>query len=206
MIIPYGFYKDSNGAIQIDSDKSEIVRSIFNLYLNGYSLNRIKEHLSANDILSPTGKSTWTVQSIDNILSNEKYIHIVSSELYVKIQLEKQKRSNMNSDKTRRTVRYNFGNVLSGLLVCGECGKNFRRITRKDGKIAWRCADRVENGKQSTCQNIHAILDTDIKQAICSYLEIDKFDDNVVRNHIYRIEVLDDSVTCIERSEQLFNI
>nr|WP_279287533.1 zinc ribbon domain-containing protein [Flintibacter hominis] len=37
---------------------------------------------------------------------------------------------------------------MSGLLVCAECGHNYRRITRPSGEIVWRCASRVEHGKK----------------------------------------------------------
>ena len=206
MLIPFGFYKDNTGTIRVDNEKAGTVKLIFELYLNGFSLKRITEHLAEKHIPSPTGKDKWTVQAIDNILSNEKYLRIIPTEQFVKAQLEKQKRSNITSDHTRKTARYNSENVLSGLLVCGECGKNFRRITRKDGEIVWRCADRVENGKQAVCQNLHTVSDTEVKKAICDYLETDLFDDEEVKRNIYRIEIDSDGIYCISKTEQLFGM
>lgn len=207
MLIPFGFYKDNTtGTIRVDNEKADTVKLIFKLYLNGFSLKRITKHLAEMHILSPTGKDIWTVQAIDKILSNEKYLHIIPSEQFVKAQLEKQKRSNITSDHTRKTVRYNSENVLSGLLVCGECGKNFRRITRKDGEIVWRCADRVENGKQAVCQNLHTVSDEEVKKAICDFLETDQFDDEETKKNIYRIEIDEDGIHCISKTEQLFGM
>lgn len=206
MLIPFGFYKDNTGIIRGDNEKAGTVKLIFELYLNGFSLKRITEHLAEKHVLSPTGKDKWTVQAIDNILSNEKYLHIIPTEQFVKAQLEKQKRSNITSDHTRKTARYNSENVLSGLLVCGECGKNFRRITRKDGEIVWRCADRVENGKQAVCQNLHTVSDTEVKKAICNFLETDQFDDEGVKRNIYRIEIEKGEIHCISQTEQLFDM
>ena len=94
MMIPYGYLKDINGGIRIDEEKAKTVRLIFNLYLEGLSLNRIAAYLFHEKIASPSGKEKWTVQAIDNLLSNQKYTHIVSPEIYVKAQLEKQKRTN----------------------------------------------------------------------------------------------------------------
>ncbi len=94
MFIPYGYYKDKNGKIRIEEKRAETVRKIYNLYLEGFSLNRIAGQLVAEGIPSPSGKGRWTVQTIDNLLSNEKYIYMVTPELYVKAQLEKQKRTN----------------------------------------------------------------------------------------------------------------
>lgn len=206
MIIPYGYHKDKNGKIRIDEKRAEIVRKIYNLYLEDFSLNRIAGQLAAEETPSPSEKGRWTVQAIDNLLSNEKYIYMVTPELYVKAQLEKQKRTNKSADNKRKTVRYNSNDVLSGLLVCGECGKHYRRITRKDGKIVWRCADRVDNGKQATCQNIYTISEAEIKNIICNYLEIEKFDDITAKNHLERIEISTNEIVIIPKSKQCFDI
>ena len=206
MIIPYGYLKDINGEIRINKEKAKTVLLIYHLYLEGLSLNRIAAYLFHEKIASPSGKDKWTVQAIDNLLSNQKYTHIVSPEIYVKAQLEKQKRTNQSSDHKRKTVRYNSNDVLSGLLVCGECGKNYRRITRKDGNIVWRCADRVDNGRQATCQNIYTISENEIKNIICNYLEIEKFDDVTVKNYLERIEISCDEIILIPKLEHIFDI
>jgi hypothetical protein len=92
-------------------------------------------------------------------------------------------------DNGRKTARYNSQNVLSGLLVCGECGCNYRRITRLSGDVVWRCADKVENGKQSKCSNAMTVSDEEMKQAICEQLDMDFFDEDTVRDMIDIIAV-----------------
>lgn len=206
MIIPFGFYKDNTGVIHIDNEKATTIRLIFDLYTSGYSLGMIVSYLADNHILSPTGKEKWTVQAIDNLLSNEKYMHIISAEQYVKAQLEKQKRSNKTKENIRKTTRYNSNDVLSGLLVCRECGRSYRRITRKSGEVVWCCANRVENGKQAVCQNMHTISEQEIKIAICDYLEIVKYDADEVKNKIDHIEIGYNNINFILKSEQLFGI
>jgi hypothetical protein len=67
------------------------------------------------------------------MLSSLKYIPlIISLELYTAVQFEKAERSNQefNNDGNmqRKATRYNSKNVLSGLLVCSECGANYRRL------------------------------------------------------------------------------
>ena len=91
-------------------------------------------------------------------------------------------------------------------MVCKECGKNYRRITRKDGEVVWRCADRVENGKQEACKNFHTITDTEIKQAICDYLGIDYFDEDTVKEEICRIEIGSDSIEFVSQMDCLFSL
>ena len=142
---------------------------------------------------------------VGHYFHNRQTYFIVPVEQYEAVQLEKQKRSSLNSDNTRKIVQHNSGNVLSGLLVCKECGKNFRRITREDGEVVCRCADRVENGKQALCQNMHTVADAEIKQAICDYLGIDRYDEKTVNAELHRIEIGNDCITCISKDEQFFS-
>ena len=206
MKIPFGFYKDSSGNIRVDTSKTETDQLIYDLYLKGSSLRKIADTLYEQKILSPTGKDKWAAQVVDNILSNRLYLHIVAPEKFIQVQLDKQKRTNTNSDNIRKTVRYTSGNVLSGLLVCKECGKNYRRITRKDGEVVWRCADRVENGKQAECHNLHTVTDAEIKQAICDYLEIDSFDEDIVKEELSRVEIGCCSIEFVTHLDQLFGL
>lgn len=70
----YGYTNDINGSIIIKESEAIIVKEIFNLYINGFSLNAIAKELTLRKIISPTGKNNWPKGTIDNILSNEKYI------------------------------------------------------------------------------------------------------------------------------------
>ena len=51
-----------------------IVRKIFELYLNGFGVRKIKKYLEENGIKTVTGKDVWSTSTIDRILSNEKYV------------------------------------------------------------------------------------------------------------------------------------
>ena len=69
----YGYFLDSEGNPQVDSDKAEVIRSIFNRYLQGASLRMIRQDLEAAGIPNPAGGEKWGIDQIRNILSNEKY-------------------------------------------------------------------------------------------------------------------------------------
>ena len=71
--ICYGYMHDAEGALVPDPQKAEIVRLIFQLYLDGMSLSGISKELQKRHVPSPTGKETWTSRAIDKLLSNEKY-------------------------------------------------------------------------------------------------------------------------------------
>jgi hypothetical protein len=79
----------------IDEQKAETVATIFERYLYGDSLAKIVEVLHEQQIPSPTGKTLWTRAAIDKLLSNIKYVpHMISPELFIKVQNEKIIRSN----------------------------------------------------------------------------------------------------------------
>ena len=114
---------------------------------------------------------------------------IISEEKFCETQFEKDRRSNLDDNKTRKTARCNSQNVLSGLLICGECGRNYRRVTRSSGEVVWRCADKVENGKQAACSNIATVLDNEIREMICEWLNLEAFDEAAVGDEIEAIEI-----------------
>lgn len=70
----YGYYKDENGDLTINENEAEVVRLIFSLYLQGYSLDGIKKELESRAIPTPQGKEIWSKSRISDILRQEKYI------------------------------------------------------------------------------------------------------------------------------------
>jgi DNA invertase Pin-like site-specific DNA recombinase len=69
-----GYTKDTNGLLVIVPEEAEIVRKIFELYLQGYGCRKIKRWLEEHGIKTVTGKTEWSTSTIDRILSSEKYI------------------------------------------------------------------------------------------------------------------------------------
>lgn len=109
MRIPYGFNLTSIGTLEIKENEAEIVRLIFDYYLAGASLGKVVDMLYKKQILSPTGKAKWTRAAVDHVLSNSKYISIVSFEPFTDVQFEKSARCNVDYDKAgspRRSTRY----------------------------------------------------------------------------------------------------
>lgn len=117
----YGYDKDKNGDLVINKEQAEIVELIFDLYLGGKSILGIVKDLKDRNIKSPTGKDNWPKRSVEEMLSNEKYIGIsvvnvggeegqiyklnnshpaiISKEMFDVVQEEKQKRSNVVVDE-----------------------------------------------------------------------------------------------------------
>ena len=69
----YGYDRDDNKSLVINEHETDIVKKIFGWYIQGWSVVRIKKELETSRIPSPTGKRKWSVSTIDDILSNEKY-------------------------------------------------------------------------------------------------------------------------------------
>ena len=201
----YGYTRHDTGAITINQEHAAVVNLIYYLYLKGKSLGGIADALKERGIPSPTGKPVWGRAAIDDILSKGKYVPlIISEEKFYEAQFEKNRRSNTNDNKTRKTARYNSQNILSGLLICGECGRNYRRITRPSGEVVWRCADKVENGKRAVCSNRVTVSDEEIRKIICEQLSSENFDEAVVGDAIKAIEISSEWIVVQAKSSQAF--
>ena len=68
-----GYTKGPDGMLQIVPEEAEIVRMIFDLYVQGNGVRKIRKHLESHGIKTVTGKSEWSPSTIDRMLSNEKY-------------------------------------------------------------------------------------------------------------------------------------
>lgn len=69
-----GYTKGPDGVLQVIPEEAEIVRKIFDLYVQGNGVRKIKRYLEEHGIKTVTGKSEWSTSTIDRMLSNEKYI------------------------------------------------------------------------------------------------------------------------------------
>lgn len=69
----FGYNQSETGELVINEEQALVVRSIFDLYLSGYSVDMIMKELASNSIKSPTGKDMWPKRAIQKILINEKY-------------------------------------------------------------------------------------------------------------------------------------
>lgn len=67
-----GYKKGMDGLPAIDEDQAPIIRLIYLLYLEGYTIYSLKHFLDNIGIPSPQGNK-WHVSVIESILTNEKY-------------------------------------------------------------------------------------------------------------------------------------
>jgi Recombinase. len=236
-------YTCANGEIIIVPDQAEVVRKIFDLYLQGLSLGQLKSYLESQGIRTVTGKEIWDTKTIQRMLTNEKYkgdtmlqktftedfmtgkksknigqhnryyvkdSHpaIVFAEVFDKVQGEMTKRSRLvrKEDGTVETSgsKYNGKYLLGNLIVCGDCGASYRRRTER-GKGVWRCATRIEKGKEA-CFN-SPTLDEEWVKKVLSEMVCDKgsYDEKIIRDKIDKIQIFDKLITVCCKDELQLN-
>lgn len=206
-----------------------MVRKIFDLYLQGLSLGKIKSYLESQGIKTVTGKDAWNAKTIRDMLRNEKYKgdtmlqktftedfmtgkkrrndgqpnkyyvkdshpSIVSAEVFDKVQEEmvKSLRFVRKEDGSVEASgsKYNGKYILGNLLVCGDCGASFRRRTER-GKVVWRCATRIEKGKEA-CPHSSTLYEGWVQDTLgAAVCQNGVYDESIIRNAVDKIQVFD---------------
>ena len=69
----YGYDINPDGELTVNPDEAKVVFWIFEQYLAGNSLGKIAAGMERQGVPSPTGKPRWNRETIDKLLSNEKY-------------------------------------------------------------------------------------------------------------------------------------
>ncbi len=104
--------------------------TILNMLSNEkYTGNAILGKTFQADVLSKTrvkNKGQGTLYYVEN-----SHPGIISQEIYDMVQKEKERRLSIRSNTKTGKGKYSSKYALSGLLVCGDCGSNFRRYGRK---------------------------------------------------------------------------
>ena len=128
------------------------------------------------------------------------HVPIVSSEMFKKVQREMSRRrgKRQTSDKGITSLgKYSGKFALSELLVCGECGSPYKRVTWvKNGvsRKVWRCLSRVEHGKKF-CTQSPALDGTKLHAAICRGLT------RLLENKEDVLEMIISNLSCVMTGE-----
>ena len=68
-----GYDKDSDGSLIINEEQAAVVRRIYRMYLEGYTLGAISRELNEDCIPGVRGEAKWCANTVSRILANEKY-------------------------------------------------------------------------------------------------------------------------------------
>ncbi len=153
--IPYGYDK-INGKLIENKSESEIVKLIYEMYLNGCGVLQILLYLNEHNVKTKTGKTKWSISSVIYILSNEKYVgdtllqkkfttntmHARSlvnrgecPQYYIKDThqaiIERESFDKVQTVMSERSSKIKQKekkkNVFSAILKCGKCQSSYRR-------------------------------------------------------------------------------
>lgn len=169
-------YRYEEGVFVIHPEEAEIVRQIYDSYLDGMGATAIAKLLNESGKVSRFGNA-WGQRSIMLILQNDSYTgNLLLQKTFSENHLTKKKKYNegqlpmyhiqnsheaiipleqfnaVQAEIKRRAEKYakphrNKGNYLfSGLLVCGICGKHYRRKETAAGAV-WICPAYNSMGK-----------------------------------------------------------
>ncbi|MBI4306055.1 MAG: recombinase family protein, partial [Chloroflexi bacterium] len=157
---PYGYRKGLDGVLEPQPAEAAIVREIFELYAGTHQpasgeppgLRRIAQELARRGVRTRAG-SAWSTVTLAGLLRNPVYIGdykrnavriprnhpaIVDGVLFRRAQeLLGERRP---SSRARVSVVY----VLAGLVLCGECGRLLRGLSRER---RWRRSDGTTTGR-----------------------------------------------------------
>lgn len=205
----YG-YRLVSGRYEVIPNEAEVIRNIYTLYLSGLGYLSIAKKLNNDGVPSRFGGKwnqsvisamlsnyTYTGNLIlqktfrENHLTKVTCVNegqlpkyqvedsheaIVSAEIFKAVQEEKVQRQSHYLKKKTTRKSYPF----SRILVCNNCGKNYRRKTTKTG-IVWICSTYNTMGKSacSSKQIPEATLD-EIALNIGDFTQIKVCDNNTL--------------------------
>lgn len=155
---PFGF-KVVNRKYEVEKGEAKIIEEIFIMYVNGLPMAEIEKRLHDQGY-NKRGKKFYKT-FLHNLIKDRKligeyynphtkelmpdyYPQVVDKKLFAQAQIIREQKLR----KTRRNPEYNRGSdyILSGKLVCGQCGNFMTGISgrgRNGGKYRYyRCSNR----------------------------------------------------------------
>ena len=157
--------KHKNAAWQI-----EIVKSI--LVNEKYSGDALLQKTYVTDCI--TKKTRKNNGELPMYLVKNHHEPIISRADFNRVQEEMARRSakRVIADKLAKTEqgKYSAKYALSELLICGECGEHYRRVTwtaKGFKEIKWRCVSRIQYGKKK-CHSSPTVDEQALHRAIVS--------------------------------------
>ncbi|MFK4305290.1 site-specific DNA recombinase [Paenibacillus sp. RC254] len=108
-----GYDKDEHGELVINEPEAEIVRRIYEEYLDGKSYQAIARGLMRDHIKTVTGGDTWWDSSITLILTNEKYYGALLQQKTVTVDFLTHKRVRNKGQEQQYLIEDNHEPIVS---------------------------------------------------------------------------------------------
>ena len=172
----YGF-SNVNGKLEIKESEAEVVRRIFDMYLQGKGVQAIANILNRENVPRKNNYTKWYSHTVRYILSNERYIGDAfllkkyrADPLTHKLLTNRGERPQYYVENSNPAIisRETYAKVqemlkdrgtvgkskktytLTGFIKCPECGRNFR-CQVIEGIAYWVCNGRASGASQ--CQS-----------------------------------------------------
>ena len=179
--LPYGYYVEDD-EWKIREDQAKVVRIIFKEYIDGKSMKKIADELSAAGIVKNNGKTDWDQRRISYIIKNERYKgdalfqKSYTEDFPFKSKINRGERDmyyikNYNPpivsaeifDKANALLKNQAkiycpnqeprGYILSKKIYCSECGTLYRRKSG-DINVYWVCRSRDHDSSKCVSTQI----------------------------------------------------
>ena len=219
-ITPYGFTKKKEGrgfVLIPDKKEAEIVKLIYDQYLNGVGVRKIAKHL--NDLGIPSRKNShWGDTSIRQILTNPAYIGKINSETNNEVyegkheglideeifnavqELREKNKPKVKNDQTLK-------NPLAGLLRCSICGRAMRRCPNGKNSHVYRCITYNCKNRRIVCHAVEKALLDQLKIELnnFNYL-LDNYEDELKTKRQERDEEIESLSKALEKQHNALNV
>ncbi len=205
-----GYDKGEDGTPVINEEEADIVKLIYQLFLEGKTPAGICRYLDKQGIFTPSGKKKWSQTTVNSILTNEKYKGdaLLQKRFTVDFLMKTMKVNEgevpqyyvenshdaiidptdwdlVQAEIARRKTlgrAYSGNSVFSSRLVCGDCGSFF-------GQKVWHSNDAYRkviwrcNGKfkgEKKCTTPHLDIETIQQKFLFGYNQLMQNRDGVI--------------------------
>ena len=124
--------------LTIVPEQAEVVKKIFDLYLQGLSLGQIKSYLESQGIKTAMGKETWDTKTVHKMLKNEKYKGDTMLQKTVTENFMTGKKIKNTGQRNRYYIKDSHPAIVSAEVfdkVQEEMAKRARFVSNEDGTL-----------------------------------------------------------------------
>lgn len=143
-----GYDTDQDKNMVIIEEEAVIIRFIYDIFLDGYSVKQIAEMISASQVLTVKGNKIWSSSVVRSILHNERYCGDVLMQKTVTIDCLSHKCvKNTGQEKQYRMLNHHPAIILRKDWITVQEMLKFRRFAKnRDGPSKRKIRPRYVNG------------------------------------------------------------
>lgn len=216
---PFGYRLVDGKRLEIIPEEAEVVRWMFRVYLDGYSMEWITAQLNLKGIPTVGGKNVWKEPVVCYMLSNEKYIGDTLCQKTLSTDFPYIKRRNygekdqyairgthpaiiprdvferakkLRENRAMREKKEKIEYPLTKKVICAHCGSTFiRRHTRN--YVSWVCG--VRDKKAENCP-VGRIAEEEIQNAfVRMYNKLKENESAIFQPALKRLQDLEMAMT-----------